>query len=78
MSYSIRRWLTCSDGAMFDDSVKAKTADEAIKQAERLAGILNVINDDDREMIRNLEPGKTVFIKRPSIKFTMNIRRNKR
>ena len=78
MSYSIRRWLTCSDGAMFDDSAKAKIANEAIKQAERLQGILNILNDDDRARIRELEPGKTVFIKKPSLKFTMNIRRNKR
>ena len=78
MSYSIRRWLTCSDGTMFDDSAKAKAADEAIKQAEQLQGILNILNDDDRARIRELEPGKTIFIKKPSLKFTMNIRRNKR
>ena len=78
MSYTIRRWMTIP-GMSFDDSVKAKTADEAIEKARKLAGICSsLINDDICQKIRELEVGETLKIKRPSLKFTLHVRRTVR
>lgn len=78
MGYTIRRWLS-SDGFLIDDSRKAKTADEAISAAEKLAGIAKpLINNDVKQGIRDLEPGESLKIKRPSLGFSMIVRRTKR
>lgn len=78
MSYTIRRWMS-SDGMLFDDSDKAKTADEAILKARKLAGICRaLINDDICQRIRELEVGETLKVKRPSLMFTLHVRRTVR
>lgn len=78
MGYTIRRWLS-SDGFLIDDSRKAKTADEAISEAEKLAGIAKtLINNDVKQRIRDLEPCESLKIKRPSLGFSMIVRRNKK
>ena len=78
MSYTIRRWIS-SGGMLFDDSDKAKTADEAILKARKLAGICRtLINDDICQKIRELGVGETLKVKRPSLKFTLHVRRTVR
>lgn len=78
MSYTIRRWMTIP-GMSFDDSAKAKTADEAIEKARKLAGICRALIDDDIcQKIRELEVGETLKVKRPSLKFTLHVRRTVR
>lgn len=77
MSYTIRRWMTIP-GMSFDDSAKAKTADEAIEKARKLAGIFRgLVTEEVEKSVCNLEPGEALRIRRPSIKFSMRIRRNK-
>lgn len=78
MGYSIRRWMSASE-MLFDDSKKAKTAEEAIMAAEKLAGICKqLINDDIKKQIRELPEGESIRIKRPSLGFTMRIKRTRR
>lgn len=78
MSYTIRRWMSCGE-MLIDDSAKAKTADEAIEKARKLAGICRaLINDDICQKIRELEVGETLKVKRPSLKFTLHVRRTVR
>ena len=78
MGYTIRRWMTIP-GMLFDDSVKAKTADEAIEKARKLAGICRaLINDDICQKISELKAGETLRVKRPSLKFTLHVRRTVR
>ena len=78
MSYTVRQWLSAS-GCLFDDTRKAKTAEDAIEAAIKLAGIYSsVIDDDVRARIRAMEPGDRVRINRPALKLTMIIRRTKR
>lgn len=78
MSYSIRRWLSVT-GNLMDDTETAKTADEAIRKAEMLSGIFHgIITEDIRQQIREMEPGAVVRIRKPSIKFSMRIKRRMR
>lgn len=78
MSYTIRRWMSLGD-MLIDDSAKAKTADEAVEKARKLAGICSsLINDDICQKIRELEAGETLKVKRPSLKFTLHVRRTVR
>jgi hypothetical protein len=64
---------------LIDDSAKAKTADEAVEKARKLAGICSsLINDDICQKIRELEAGETLKVKRPSLKFTLHVRRTVR
>lgn len=78
MSYTIRRWMSLGD-MLIDDSAKAKTADEAVEKARKLAGICSsLINDDICQKIRKLEAGETLKVKRPSLKFTLHVRRTVR
>ncbi|MBQ9612248.1 MAG: hypothetical protein IJV14_06625 [Lachnospiraceae bacterium] len=78
MSYTIRRWMSSGD-ILFDDSAKAKTADEAIQEAKRLAGICrSIINDDIKQKIKEMKEGEKIIIKRRALKFTMHIKRLKR
>lgn len=77
MSYTIRRWMSC-EGMLIDDSDNAKTVYEAIRKAETMAGIFHsIITEEVKQNIYNLEPGEVLRIRRPSIKFSMRIRRNK-
>lgn len=77
MSYTIRRWIS-SGGMLFDDSAKAKTADEAVLKARKLAGIFRgLVTEEVEKSVCNLEPGEVLSIRRPSLKFSMRIRRNK-
>ena len=78
MSYSIRRWFSAC-GILYDDSDKAKTAEEAIEKAVKISGICkDFINDGVKEQIRNMEVGETIKIRKPSVGFTIRIRRTKR
>lgn len=78
MSYTVRRWLS-SNGFMIDDSRKAKDAEEAIITAEKLAGICkDLITDETRQKIRELQEGETLKFKRKSLGFSMIVRRTKR
>lgn len=78
MSYTIRRWMS-SGGMLFDDSAKAKDAEEAIEQAKRMAGIFRpLINDDIRQKIQELAPGDVLSIRKPSLYFSLRVRRTKR
>lgn len=75
MSYTVRRWLS-SGGMLFDDSRKAKTAEEAIGAAKDLSGIFkSIISVDTEEKIRTLEPGGKIRIRKPYLKCTICIRR---
>ena len=57
----------------------AKTADEAIEKARKLAGICRALIDDDIcQKIRELEVGETLKVKRSSLKFTLHVRRTVR
>ena len=78
MGYTIRRWFSISE-MQFDDSSKVKTSEEAIKESLRLAGICrSLINEDIKNRIIELKDGEVVRIKKPSLKFTMIIRKTKR
>lgn len=78
MSYSIRRWMS-TGGMQFDDSETAKTAEDAARKAEMLAGIFHsCINEDVRKQIQELEPGDVLSIRKSSLHFSLRIRRNKR
>ncbi len=78
MSYSIRRWMS-TGGMQFDDSATAKTAEDAIRKAEMLAGIFHsCINEDVRKQIQELAPGDVLSIRKSSLHFSLRIRRNKR
>ena len=74
MSYTIRRWMS-SGGMLFDDSTKAKDAEEAIEQAKRLAGIFRpLINDDIRQKIQELAPGDVLStIWRPHLSMALRM-----
>ena len=83
MGYTIRRWMSVSGwmsvpGMLFDDTRKVKTAEEAVKAAENLAGICrSLISDDVKNHIRELEPGERYWLKKKSLGFTMTVRRTK-
>lgn len=75
MAYTIRRWLS-SSGILFDDSKTVKTAEDAIKTAQSLAGIMaSVITDDIKDRIRAMEPGEVIKIKKSSLKLTLRVKR---
>lgn len=77
MGYTIRRWLS-SSGMLFDDSESVKTADDAIQTAKKLSGICkSFINEDVEARIRSMEPGEKIIIRKPSLKFTIHIKRRK-
>ena len=66
------------DGNLCDDSMSAKTAEEAVEMAKRMSGIFgNCINDGVSEKIRELKPGEVLKIKKPSLKYTIRIKRTK-
>lgn len=76
--YTIRRWLY-SGGMLFDDSKTVKTADEAILTAKKLSGICrSFITDDVSDRIRSMDLGDMIKIRKPSLKFTIHIKRTKR
>jgi len=77
MAYTIRRWLTF-DGNMNDDSQKVNTAEDAIIVAIRFAGMFqNIITEDIKGRIRDMEPGESIRIGRPKLKLTIRIKRTK-
>ena len=77
MGYTIRRWMSVS-GMLFDDTRKVKTAEEAVKAAENLAGICrSLISDGVKNHIRELEPGERYWLKKKSLGFTIAIGRTK-
>lgn len=75
MKYSLRRWLTMGD-MLIDDSSVAYSPEDAVKEAERLSGILRtLITEERKQEILNMEPGDRMRIKKPKLKFTLNVRR---
>ncbi len=75
MSYTIRRRLTVGSYHFFD-TAEAKDAADAIAKAEKLCGIFkDTITVEIEQKIRELEPGSFLRIRRPSIGFSMHIRR---
>ena len=77
MAYTIRRWLTF-DGDMIDDTQKVNSAEDAIIVAIRFAGMFqNIITEDIKGRIRDMEPGESIRIGRPSLKLTIRIKRTK-
>ena len=63
---------------MMDDSKTARTPEEAIAAAVKLAGICSpLITEDMRQKIRDMGPGDAIKIKRSSLRFTMRIKRQK-
>ena len=76
--YTIRRWISAS-GILFDDSIKTKSADDAVKSAKRLAGIFKCVVDDSFEKkVMIMEPGEVAKLKKPSIKLTIHVKRTKK
>lgn len=77
MGYTIRRWMTCTD-QLFDESMRADTAEEAIQCCRKLAGIYHsVVNANFIERVNGLEFGKTARIKDKALKLTILVRRTK-
>jgi len=74
--YTVRRWITAG-GDLFDDSRKAKTAEEAITEADRLCGFYT-LGGAFADKVRALGPGEAVRIRRPSLKLTVIVKRSMR
>lgn len=77
MGYTIRRWMSF-DGNLSDDSQHVNTAEDAIIATIRYAGMFqNIITEDIKGRIRDMEAGESIKIGRPSLKLTIRIRRTK-
>lgn len=78
MGYTVRRWMT-TETSIWDDSRRAKTAEDAIAAAVRFEGIFKgaAVTDSIKEKIRTMEVGQTVRIKKKYLGLTMVIRRTK-
>ena len=77
MSYTIRRRLTVGSYRFFDTS-EAEDAADAIAKAKKLCGIFkDTITVEIEQKIRELELGSFLRIRRPSIGFSMYIKRRK-
>lgn len=77
MSYTIRRRLTVGSYHFYDQA-EAEDAADAIAKAEKLCGIFkDAITVEIEQKIRGLEPGGFLRIRRPSIGFSMYIKRRK-
>lgn len=59
MGYTVRRWMT-TETSIWDDSRRAKTAEDAIAAAVRFEGIFKgaAVTDSIKEKIRTMEPWK--------------------
>ena len=77
MGYTVRRWLS-TETSLWDDSRRAKTAEDAIAAAVRFEGLFKgVVSDNVKEKIRTMEVGQMVRIKKKYLGLTMIIRRTK-
>lgn len=77
MGYTVRRWMTCTD-QLFDETLRAETAEDAVKCCKKLAGIYNsMINERNSDRIKGLQVGQRVTIREKCLKITILVRRTK-
>ena len=78
MGYTIRRWITCTDN-LFDESMKAGSATEAVACCKKLAGIFHsVVDEKFISRINSLQVGETARVKNRDVKLTIVVRRTKK